>query len=422
MDYMCMEASLSLSSPITVSSTSTSQVGLRTVSGVNSSFRVVPLASCGVCLLVGELIPPQPKGGVSVIVPDSITGLLQSSTPIVQGGKSLRVFSNLLLLRLYRCHQFQKSKGYVSIQVDPIAYQARLELCRNALIGHMVLSSGEWPWKLVDLKARLSKHWMLNFDWRLISLGKGYYQIFLKSSAKMNHVWGFSSVHLKPGSTLSAALICYSDPSSSTVSAFLEVASSSVTLLISQVLQISKGLGFDDGVTDSVLVSGSLVVDPSISSVNSAIGVVYDSRAVVQGSSVVNQVHLIVFTIFSRSSSRPSHMTRRQVRVHEVSGNQSSKETVASSALNVNMDHNSLRDGSGFSCSSDMDPMVQIQISGQWSKSQVKLRLIVNSSWASQVEEAELAGAEVAQRASRVEHRLASLKSGCRAPSTIYDD
>ncbi|KAI9165572.1 hypothetical protein LWI28_016681 [Acer negundo] len=159
---MCMKAALSLSSPVVVSSTSTSQVGLSTVSGVNSSSRIVPLASSGVCSLVGKPIPAQHEGDVSVIVPNSVAG------------------------------------GYVSVRVDPIAYQAHLELCRNALISRVVLSSGERPWKLVDLKARLSKHLILNSDWRLISLGRGYYHILLKSLTEMNHVWGFDSVHLKP--------------------------------------------------------------------------------------------------------------------------------------------------------------------------------------------------------------------------------
>ena len=83
-----MEAALSLSSPVAVSSTLNSQVGLSTVSGVNFSSRVVPLAFGGMCSLVGRPIPPQPEGGVSVIVPDSVTDLIQSSAPMVQGGKS----------------------------------------------------------------------------------------------------------------------------------------------------------------------------------------------------------------------------------------------------------------------------------------------------------------------------------------------
>ncbi|KAI9177891.1 hypothetical protein LWI28_020376 [Acer negundo] len=150
---------------------------MSTVSGVNSSSRVVPLASGGVCSLVGELIPPHHEGDVSVIVLNSVAGLIQSSVPIVQDGRG----------------------GYVSVRVDLIAYQTRLELCRNALIDCVVLSSGERPWKLMDLKARLSKHWMLNSDWHLISLVRGYYQILLKSPAEMNYVWGFGLVHLKTG-------------------------------------------------------------------------------------------------------------------------------------------------------------------------------------------------------------------------------
>ena len=598
-----MEAALSISSPVAVSSTSSSQVGLSTVSGVISSSRVVPLASSGVCSLVCEPIPPQPEGGVSVIIPDSVTGLIQSSLPLVQGGKSFAgLFKPSPVETLPVPSVPSKKGGYVSIRVDPIAYQARLELCRNALIGRVVISSGERPWKLVDLKARLSKHWMLNSDWRLISLGRGYYQILLKSPAEMNHVWGFGSVHLKPGilrlqpwvpdfnpslqkstnaqvwvrffdlsweywhpkiisdlargigvplrldkatsdgdfghyarvlvdvdvssvlptsvllerdefhssviaveyenlpafcstcssighlpsscrwnksskvpltsfatkstqdiagdsrvsgddgfqhvrtrssksvyrpviapqeevplsngfsaihqdvggqdsvvvhtsvgshlisgSTSSAGLVLSSDPSSSTFSSILEVASSSVPPMISRALPISKGLGFDDGVTDSVLVSSSSIVDPSLSAVSSAVGSVHDSRTVVQGSSVVNQFCPMVSTILSRSSSRSGHTALRQVRVHEVSGNQSTEEAI----------------------SSVVDPRVQIQSSGPWSESQAELRLIADSSWASQVEEGELADAEVALR---VERRLASLKSGCQAPSTVYNN
>ncbi|KAI9201543.1 hypothetical protein LWI28_025095 [Acer negundo] len=87
--------------------------------------------------------------------------------------------------------------------------------------------------------------------------------------------------NLISGSTSSDGLVLSSNPSSSTVSAILEVASSSVPPMISQALHISKDSGFDDGVTDSILVSSSSVVDPSISSVSSDVGVVHYSRTVV---------------------------------------------------------------------------------------------------------------------------------------------
>ena len=79
-------------------------------------------------------------------------------------------------------------------------------------------------------------------------------------------------------------------------------------------------------------------------------------------------------------------------------------------------------DGSGFSCSSVEVLRVLIRTSGPLSESQAELRLIPNSSWASQMEEGEFTDDEIAQRALRVERRLASLKSGYRAPPTVSDD
>ncbi|KAK2633785.1 hypothetical protein Ddye_028577 [Dipteronia dyeriana] len=81
-----------------------------------------------------------------------------------------------------------KNGGFVPIRVDPVAYQSILELCKNSLIRLVVLSSRERHWKLADLKAKLGKHWMMSEDWRLISLGKGYFQIILVSWDK-NKVW-----------------------------------------------------------------------------------------------------------------------------------------------------------------------------------------------------------------------------------------
>ncbi|KAK3222072.1 hypothetical protein Dsin_009097 [Dipteronia sinensis] len=48
-----------------------------------------------------------------------------------------------------------------------------LEVCKFSLIGRVVLSSDQKPWKLVDLKAKLQSVWKLNSAWRLISLARG---------------------------------------------------------------------------------------------------------------------------------------------------------------------------------------------------------------------------------------------------------
>ncbi|KAK3229688.1 hypothetical protein Dsin_001569 [Dipteronia sinensis] len=92
-----------------------------------------------------------------------------------------------------------KKGGYVAVRVDPSAYKSRLEVCKFSFIGRVVLSSGEKPWKLVDLKAKLQSVWKLNSVWRLICLGKGYFQIMLNLDADKNMVSSLGSLNLKPG-------------------------------------------------------------------------------------------------------------------------------------------------------------------------------------------------------------------------------
>ena len=85
------------------------------------------------------------------------------------------------------------------IRVDHLAYKSRLDMCKNTLIGRVVLSSGEKPWKLVDLKNKLHSIWKFSSAWRLISLGRRYFQIILSSLADQNLISGIGSLYLKPG-------------------------------------------------------------------------------------------------------------------------------------------------------------------------------------------------------------------------------
>ncbi|KAK3218438.1 hypothetical protein Dsin_012408 [Dipteronia sinensis] len=186
---MSFEASLS-SSPQT-SSTTASIFGEGTVSSNSRG------CSLGIVLPTTSSLGDNP-----VTVRDSIQGLVMNSNPLTLGSKS---YADLLRAPQASVQSFpmtsppSKKGGFVSIRVDPIAYQSRLELCKDALIWRVVLASGECHWKLVNLKAKLNKHWLISADWRLISLGKGYFQIILKSSRDKNKVWGLGSVNLKPG-------------------------------------------------------------------------------------------------------------------------------------------------------------------------------------------------------------------------------
>ncbi|XP_050222820.1 uncharacterized protein LOC126672913 [Mercurialis annua] len=71
-------------------------------------------------------------------------------------------------------------------------------MCQNALIGRIILSKGESPWKLVDLRKKLTDIWRITSNWKLISLGRGYYHVILNSISEKNSVWSNGAIMLKP--------------------------------------------------------------------------------------------------------------------------------------------------------------------------------------------------------------------------------
>ncbi|KAK3204286.1 hypothetical protein Dsin_018332 [Dipteronia sinensis] len=73
----------------------------------------------------------------------------------------------------------KKKSDYVAVKVNPKCYDERLKLCGYSLIGRVVLSKGEEPWKILALKEKLQSIWKLKSQWRLIFLGRGFFQILL---------------------------------------------------------------------------------------------------------------------------------------------------------------------------------------------------------------------------------------------------
>ena len=50
------------------------------------------------------------------------------------------------------------NKGnYVAIKINQQIYEQQLALCQHALIAKIILARGETPWKLSELKEKLSK-------------------------------------------------------------------------------------------------------------------------------------------------------------------------------------------------------------------------------------------------------------------------
>ena len=74
-------------------------------------------------------------------------------------------------------------------RIDEDLYQKRVRICQASLIGRLVLSKGDQPWKIEDLRARLHGLWTPSASWKLISLGRGYYNFHFDSKTDRDKVW-----------------------------------------------------------------------------------------------------------------------------------------------------------------------------------------------------------------------------------------
>ena len=72
-------------------------------------------------------------------------------------------------------------------------------LCQQALIGRVFLLKGEKPWKLTELRDKLQQMWKISGDWRLVPLGRGFFQMQFSSTEDKNRVWAAGSCLLSPG-------------------------------------------------------------------------------------------------------------------------------------------------------------------------------------------------------------------------------
>lgn len=66
-------------------------------------------------------------------------------------------------------------KGYcISITISEDEYLKRIESYKNSLHGCLLLTKGNQPIKLVDLRAKLAKLWKPIGQWSMTPLGKGF--------------------------------------------------------------------------------------------------------------------------------------------------------------------------------------------------------------------------------------------------------
>ncbi|KAL6204968.1 hypothetical protein ACLB2K_022234 [Fragaria x ananassa] len=78
----------------------------------------------------------------------------------------------------------------VYVKINEHIYQDQIKTCRTNLIGRLLLQKGTTPLKTDSLKQALHSLWQPLGPWRLVPIGKGFFDIHFNSEADMLKVWG----------------------------------------------------------------------------------------------------------------------------------------------------------------------------------------------------------------------------------------
>jgi len=65
----------------------------------------------------------------------------------------------------------------LSIKISKEDYEKGIDDCKRLLHGRMVMSKGDKPFTAKDLFLKLSKLWKLSENWKLGSLGRGFFEV-----------------------------------------------------------------------------------------------------------------------------------------------------------------------------------------------------------------------------------------------------
>ncbi|KAK9285615.1 hypothetical protein L1049_024811 [Liquidambar formosana] len=93
----------------------------------------------------------------------------------------------------------KKVGDMVTVKTTESAYQSKLADSRTNVLGRILLPKGAKPLTVLDLKARLAPIWKTIGEWRLVPLGKGYFDIHFHCLEHMRKVWAGGNWNLNSG-------------------------------------------------------------------------------------------------------------------------------------------------------------------------------------------------------------------------------
>ncbi|KEH17480.1 DUF4283 domain protein [Medicago truncatula] len=87
----------------------------------------------------------------------------------------------------------------LSIRICQDEYVKGLEDCQYALRGRLTLSKGDKPYTARDLASKLGKIWKILHQWKMVPLGRGFYDFLFENHDDFNRTWTAGTISLQPG-------------------------------------------------------------------------------------------------------------------------------------------------------------------------------------------------------------------------------
>jgi len=87
----------------------------------------------------------------------------------------------------------------LSIKICQEEYHKGVEDCRKVLRACLTLNKGDKPYSARDLSNKIGKIWQTTAGWKMVPLGKGYYDFYFDSAEDLKKIWAVGTVNLKPG-------------------------------------------------------------------------------------------------------------------------------------------------------------------------------------------------------------------------------
>lgn len=87
----------------------------------------------------------------------------------------------------------------LSIKICQEEYRKGIEDCKHALRARLTLLKGDKPYSARDLSIKIGKLWKTTAGWKMVPLGKGFYDFLFDSEADYRKIWALGTINLKPG-------------------------------------------------------------------------------------------------------------------------------------------------------------------------------------------------------------------------------